>query len=116
MATTTFYPKQIVTIVTGGRGAAEDRYEIVRVKVVTAKFVELTDGSRWLLDGSGRYPRKRLRIWDPGQWLIPTTKEHGDILKHRRLVSQLSETNWQALDLSTLKAVAALLPQEKDPT
>ena len=74
------------------------------VERVTKRFLELSDGSRWQLDGSNSYPRtrdiwyhKRIEAW---------SKEKADTIHRENLLYAIRNNQWDSLETDQLEAVA----------
>ncbi len=87
---------------------------ISTVKRITARFVELSDGSQWQLDGFGRYPRSK---WDTSG-IQHLTLELEAQIRRAHLIHILRSADWDNLTDDQLKRLHAILqePEEEEPT
>ena len=93
-----------------GRGEPTN---ILKVHRVTTRFAELSDGTKWALNGNDTYPKSSRGSWTSTGCVLPTTKEHGDMLKRRRVLRRIESMRWDELPDETLIAIGKLIPESK---
>ena len=85
----------------------KDDLTLALVKRVTRRYLELSDGTKWQLDGMCPYPRPKHRSWRI-DFITHTTSDHRIEIYRRGLVKKVKRIPFEDLSVDQLEEMLSI--------